>query len=79
MKRQVYMYHGYSVTLYDDLIKLVGCYPEENEDGDDVLYFDGTLDEFVSRWKRPVMIVPNRNTDGPGIIGVTQHSNFGQR
>jgi len=78
MKRQVYAWHGLNQPLLDDLIKLVGCYTEEH-DGNTVPFFDGTLDEFYARWKRSVMVLPQRGLDNGDLICVTHHSHFGQR
>lgn len=75
MKRQVVMWHGHTDSLFDDLIKLVGCTTERDEAGDrDLIYFDGSLDDFIARWKRPIIVNYELN-----YIAVTQHKNFGQR
>lgn len=65
----IYFWHGYDVTLFDDLIKVVGCTMVD----DDMIY-EGSLDDFVARWKRPMMIQPDIDT-----ISVTHHRSFGQR
>lgn len=73
MKRVVVMWHGYSDTLFDDLIKLCGCTEiEDAESRSRSLQYDGSLDDFVERWKRPVLITPD-------YIAVTQFRNFAQR
>ncbi len=78
MKRQVVMWHGYTDSLFDDLIKLVGCTTEKNEDTTtntrDLIYFDGSLDDFIERWKRPIIVNYEHK-----YIAVTQFKSFGQR
>ncbi len=78
MKRQVVMWHGYTDSLFDDLIKLVGCTTEKNEDTTtntrDLIYFDGSLDDFMERWKRPIIVNHEHK-----YIAVTQFKSFGQR
>lgn len=72
MKRKVVMWHGYSDSLFDDLIKLCGCNTIDDEEDRRFLEYDGSLDDFVERWKRPVLITPD-------YIAVTQFSNFNAR
>lgn len=72
-RRKIVMWHGYNITLFDDLIKVVGCDTDPDEEDNRVLYFEGSLDEFSERWNRPMQV------HADGTIFVTQHSNFGQR
>jgi hypothetical protein len=73
MKRQIVFWHGRTDSLFDDLIKLVGCKTEKDKDGGfDTVYFEGSLDDFVAGWKRPVIVTE-------AYIAVTQFSSFGQR
>ncbi len=78
IKRQVVMWHGYDDSLFDDLIKLVGCTTEKNEETTtttrDLIYFDGSLDDFIERWKRPIIVNHEHK-----YIAVTQFKSFGQR
>lgn len=74
MKREIVFWHGKTDTMFDDLIKLVGCSCVHNDDGGYTLYYEGTLDDFVARWKRPIMVNPQHN-----YIAVTMHRGFGQQ
>ncbi len=75
IKRQVVFWHGYTDSLFDDLIKLVGCKTEPDENGGrDLIYFDGSLDDFIERWQRPIIVNHEHK-----YIAVTQFNSFGQR
>lgn len=42
------------------------------------LSYTGTLENFLEKWNRPVMIIPKGEKEY-GVIYVTHHSTFGQR
>ncbi len=74
MRRQVVFWHGRNDGLFDDLIKLVGCTTEDDEDGKYLVFYEGSLDDFIARWKRPIIVNFEHN-----YIAVTQFNSFGQR
>lgn len=74
MKREIVFWHGKTDSMFDDLIKLVGCSCVHHDNGDYTLYYEGTLDNFVARWKRPIMVNFEHK-----YIAVTMNRGFGQQ
>jgi hypothetical protein len=58
----------------EQIESICGPYDTENR----CSTFMGTLDEFIEQYGRPIIVYPSQD-DEDGVIGVTRHSNFGQR
>lgn len=77
-KIAIYCWHGRTMKLMDKICKLFPNSSFDEEDRTYILNDKMSLDEFYRLWDDKVMILP-RPTEGDILIGVTEHSNFGQR
>ena len=74
-KYYIYQFHG---TLPDKLMKTLLGFCQAEPNAIYPLSYTGTLEGFLEKWNRPVMIVPKDEKEF-GMICVTQHSTFGSR
>jgi len=75
MKYKISTFHG---SLPSNLVKRLdelSCYKQ-----DEHLIYEGSIDNFLQKWKRHVMIYPDTtNLAFDGTIFVTQYKTFSQR
>ena len=68
--RKLHFYHGHNDKLAEKLLKIDGV--SNSPDGDKVLWYVGSLDDFEENYKDKFMVVGDQ-------LMVTQHSSFNQR
>jgi len=71
----IQQFHG---TLPDKLQKVLTGFCKTEPSAMYPFSYNGTLEVFLEKWNRPVMVFPKDEKEY-GVIYITQHNNFGQR